>query len=84
MIDTLGRLERELLGSRDENDASNVVGDGTGQRETSENDPLSVLLRLEKVHERMDELARSMRWIAVLEQVAVLRYETQRLALWSA
>ncbi|KAJ9103304.1 hypothetical protein QFC20_004779 [Naganishia adeliensis] len=76
LIDTLGRLERELLGSRDENDASNVVGDGTGQRETSENDPLSVLLRLEKVHERMDELARSMRWIAVLEQVAVLSQET--------
>jgi hypothetical protein len=80
LIDTLGRLERELLGSREENVTPNVVENGTGQQETSKSDPLSVLCRLEAVHARMDELARSMRWIIVLEQVAVLRCVTQTFA----
>lgn len=72
LIDTLGRLERDLLGGRDDKTADSVE-DGTGQLETPSSDPLSVLLRLEAVHSRMDELARSLRWVAVLEQVVVLR-----------
>lgn len=74
LIDTLRRLERELLGSQEKDTAEEVAGDGLAEQETSQSDPLSVLRRLEAVHARMDELARSMRWIAVLEQVAVLRY----------
>jgi hypothetical protein len=74
LIDTLGRLERELLGSQEKDTAEEVAGDEIAEPESSASDPLSVLRRLEAVHARMDELARSMRWIAVLEQVAVLRY----------
>jgi hypothetical protein len=74
LIDTLGRLERELLGGQQKDTAEEVAGDGIAEPESSASDPLSVLRRLEAVHARMDELARSMRWIAVLEQVAVLRY----------
>jgi hypothetical protein len=67
----LGRLERELLGGKE--DSKGTIHEGEAES-VMDGDALSVLRRLEAVHSRMDELARSMRWIAVLEQVAVLRY----------
>lgn len=80
LIDTLGRLERELLGSQ-EKEPVQVDEHGTAEQSTSQSDAQSVLRRLEAVHAKMDELARSMRWIAVLEQVAVLRYVSWFLAI---
>lgn len=72
LIDTLGRLERELLGGKDE--PKDTSREENVEQNVRDGDSLSVLRRLEAVHSRMDELARSLRWIAVLEQVAVLRY----------
>ena len=76
LIDTLGRLERELLGG--EIDSKDAVHGETERPKAEQDwlggDDLSVLRRLEAVHSKMEVLARSLKWIAVLEQVAVLRY----------